>query len=838
MKKINWTIIIIILILVFIPLSAFSQASKQKTTSTTTKQSVPMPDLIIDPKSIVFSNPSPTEGDGVTIYANVINKGTADIKDDVEVRFVEGDPKEGGLQIGSDAAIFGLKAGASAKVQVRWRPPAGESRIFIIADPDNLIKESNENNNLYIKSIKAKTWTGPKVTDEQIKESIKKGLDWLRSQQGEFYVVCPNNHDNFLYSAIGYGKCVICGASLKGIEPTRAADEKMPGGWMPEIGPGLTALCVSALLFAGVGESDPAVQKGIDHLFNKTPAPWKEWSDSYDYAVFILALTATGNKKEYMDEVEYATEQLIKLQTPDGGWGYGSMVADAAHLQYVIYGLYAAQQWGVKIPTEVWTKAVSWLIKLQRPDGGWNYSGEGMGPFAVDSYGSMTATAVMGLKAAGLGPSNEATKRGIDWLTKYYSITRNPGSFYWHYYYMLSLQRAMDMPPKQDTIGGHDWYHEMASFLVSKQMPDGSWIADTPISATGVSAVVQDLSDWASNRGDIMTTAFAIMFLIKAMPQPAKVDLGFGKQSIIFSKSDPVEGEQITIKTSIANMTNNPVENVKVAFYDGDPKSAGVPIGTVQTISSLLGNETKELSVAWDAKVAGEHKIYVVIDPSNAIDEASKDNNVVFGQIFVGGKTTPAIPGIVQISDGVYRLGKVDIDLNKKVITLYGKVNMTAGIIELLACTKIGKVHESLLVMDVEPIHLQTALILLGLEFGGGVRFQGDPLTPKGDKVQIWIEWNSGTEVKRHRAEDLIYDRPKQSSMPHIDWVFTGSRIKNGVFMSQASGTLITTFRDPDSIIDNPLPEGADDTVYIVNSQLVPPKGTDIKMIIIPAKQI
>ncbi|MGB9598126.1 MAG: YdjY domain-containing protein, partial [Candidatus Poribacteria bacterium] len=401
-------------------------------------------------------------------------------------------------------------------------------------------------------------------------------------------------------------------------------------------------------------------------------------------------------------------------------------------------GLYAAQQWGAHIPTEVWTKAVSWIIKLQRPDGGWNYSGEGMGPFAVDSYGSMTATAVMGLKAAGLGPNNEATKRGIDWLTKYYSITRNPGSFYWHYYFMLALQRAMDIPPKQDTIGGHDWYHEMASFLVSKQMPDGSWIADTPISATGSSAIVQDLSDWAANRGDIMTTAFAVMFLTKAMPQPAKVDLGFGKQNIMFSKSDPVEGEQVTIRTSIANMTNNPVENVKIAFYDGDPKSAGVPIGTIQTISNLSGNEIKELSTIWEAKGAGEHKIYVVIDPSNTIDEASKDNNIAFSQIFVGGKTTPAIPGIIQISDGVYRLGKIDIDLNKKTVTLYGKINMTAGIIELLACTKIGKLHESLLVMDVEPIHLQTALILLGLEFGGGVRFQGDPLTPKGDKVQIW----------------------------------------------------------------------------------------------------
>jgi hypothetical protein len=846
MKRRIYLSFVIILVLNLISSYAFAQAVKQKTAKPAVKPAVkqatqttktPMPDLVINTKSIVFSDVTPMEGDAVTISAEVMNKGNADVSDDVEVRFIENDPKEGGLQIGSDAAIFGLKAGATKKVQVKWRPPAGESRIFIIVDPDNLIKESNDDNNSVIRNIKGRIWTGPKFTDEQIKQSVKKGLDWLKTQQGEFYVICSNNHDNFLYAAIGYGKCVICGESLKGKEPVRAPEEKMPGSWMAEIGPGLTALVVSAILLAGGDESDPAVQKGLDHLFTKTPAPWKEWTDPYNYAVFILALTSTGNKKEYMDEVEFSIEQLANSQTKEGGWGYGGMAADAAHMQYVIYGLYAAQQWGARIPTEVWTKAITWLTKLQRPDGGWNYNGEGIGPFAVDSYGSMTATAIMGLKAGGLGPSNETTKKGLDWLIKHYSITRNPGSYYWHYYFMLAVQRAMDTPPIQETLGGHDWYHEMANFLVGKQEDDGSWIADTPISATGSNALAQDLSDWGANRGDIMTTAFAVMFLTKAMPKPAKVDVGFGKQSIIFSKNDPTDGEQITIKASIANMTVIPTENVKVSFFDGDPKSAGVPIGTV-TISSLLGNETKEISIAWDAKGAGEHKIYVVIDPSGAIDEATKDNNIDFGQVFVGGKATPAIPGITQVSEGVYRLGKADIDLNKKTVTLYGKVNMTAGIIELFACTKIGKVHESALVMDIEPIHLQTALILLGLEFIGGIRYQGDPMTPKGDRVQIWVEWKSGNETKRYRAEDLVYDKPRQSSMPHTDWIFTGSSIKNGFFMSQGTGTLITTYHDPYTILDNPLPEGGDDTVYIVNSQLIPPKGTEIKMIITPAKPI
>jgi hypothetical protein len=211
---------------------------------------------------------------------------------------------------------------------------------------------------------------------------------------------------------------------------------------------------------------------------------------------------------------------------------------------------------------------------------------------------------------------------------------------------------------------------------------------------------------------------------------------------------------------------------------------------------------------------------------------------MAYGQIKVGGESTPAIPAMVEVEDGIYKLGNIDLDLNRKTITMYGKLNMSYGLIELLACTKIGKVHESALVIDVQPVHLQTALILLGLEHEGGLRYQGDPRTPKGDRVRIWVEWDSDDgESERYRAEDLVYNRVTQSPMEHTDWVFSGSRInKNGVFMAQAVGTLITTFHDPDAIIDNPLPEGGDDTVYIVNTQIAPPKGTAVRMIITPAE--
>jgi len=865
-------------------------------------------DIVIVPDSVVFSSESPTEGEPVTISVTLRNQGTMEISEDIEVRFVEGDPAKDCLQIGSDALILGLKAGADGKAEIRWRVAPGKTRIHVIADPDNLIEESNENNNTIVKSIKGRKWKASKVTEKEIKESINKGADWLRSQQGEFYVTCPNGHDNFLYSALAYGKCIICSARLDGIDPRRIneqimfalkpelrdhlsnskmseelqkelennqvwlspnsvisvnvkgkkwlitddenrriisvrkeqgklnvyREDYMPGGWMAEIGPGMTSLIIATLLYTGADESDPAVSTGIDHLFNKAPVTWYNWTDPYEYASGILALTATGNKGKYMEPVEFATKMLGKLQTDDGGWGYGA-VGDAAHLQYVMLGLYAAKQWGVDIPADTWTKAVAWLTGMQEDDGGWNYYSEGSGPFAEDSYGSMTATAVMGLKAAGISPKSKSVKGGIDWLEKYYSVTRNPGSFYWHYYYLVALQRAMDIPPSQSKIGKYDWYSEIASYLISRQKTDGSWISATPIYTTSAAGQTPTIAAWGKNRGDLMATAFAVLFLSRAMPESTAPDVGLGPQGIIFSKSEPQDGEQMTITASVLNKGAIPVENVQVMFYDGDPEAGGVSIGTMQTLSSLSSGGAKDVSITWKAVNTGGHRIYAAIDPENSIQESDEDNNVAYGQINVGGESTPTIPAMTKVGDGLYNLGNIKLDLNKKTITMNGKVNMSYGLIELLACTKIGKMHESALVIDVQPIHLQTALILLGLEFGGGMRYQGDPLTPKGDRVQIWVEWDTDNQTRRHRAEDLVFDRVKQSQMEHIGWIFTGSRMSNGVFMAQAVGTLITTFHDPDAIIDNPLSGGADDTVYIVNSKVAPPKGTDIKMIITPA---
>lgn len=195
-------------------------------------------------------------------------------------------------------------------------------------------------------------------------------------------------------------------------------------------------------------------------------------------------------------------------------------------------------------------------------------------------------------------------------------------------------------------------------------------------------------------------------------------------------------------------------------------------------------------------------------------------------------RTLP-VPSILNLGNGTYKLANIIIDKRKGEIRVPGKVNMQEGLVELLACGKWGKLHESVLVIDVQPYYLQLALLLLGLEPGNKpLAYQGDPHTPVGDHVDIFVEWKNNGKIVKKRGEELVFNRVTGKPMKKTYWVFTGSLIQNGIFLAQVEQSLVTTFHDPATIIDNPLPAGGDDTLYYANKKVVPPVGTPVTMVI------
>lgn len=198
-------------------------------------------------------------------------------------------------------------------------------------------------------------------------------------------------------------------------------------------------------------------------------------------------------------------------------------------------------------------------------------------------------------------------------------------------------------------------------------------------------------------------------------------------------------------------------------------------------------------------------------------------------------KERPQISYAEALGKGRFRIGKVTVDTIKREILVPGRVNMNEGVIEFIASVKGGfKLYESLMELDVNAYEFNLALILIGMDQKKGkasIR-HFDPKPPKGDPVEIWVEWKEGGKNKVIRAEDMVFDINRKISMPHTHWIYTGSTIlEDGTYMAQMDGVLIGYVHDPASIIDSPTDFGLTEYGFLmVNKNITPPVGTRIQL--------
>ncbi len=101
----------------------------------------PQPDLVITSATIEPPNPSAT--DQIILNITVKNQGAAPSEETELDVYVDGD-------LFDTCYIFDLDVGETQTEDVNlWYLPAGNHAIWIAVDPDNIVKESNENNNSY-----------------------------------------------------------------------------------------------------------------------------------------------------------------------------------------------------------------------------------------------------------------------------------------------------------------------------------------------------------------------------------------------------------------------------------------------------------------------------------------------------------------------------------------------------------------------------------------------------------------------------------------------------------------------------------------------------------------
>ena len=84
---------------------------------------------------------------------------------------------------------------------------------------------------------------------------------------------------------------------------------------------------------------------------------------------------------------------------------------------------------------------------------------------------------------------------------------------------------------------------------------------------------------------------------------------------------------------------------------------------------------------------------------------------------------------VEKLGNNRFKLGDIIIDKNTDSVRFPAKVNMNEGLLELLLCAPYGKTHESLFTTEVDAIHFNLALIMIGCEKGKvRVKHQGEDI--------------------------------------------------------------------------------------------------------------
>ncbi|TWT56024.1 DUF4159 domain-containing protein [Allorhodopirellula solitaria] len=296
------------------------------------------------------------------------------------------------------------------------------------------------------------------------------------------------------------------------------------GGWQEYSGYncGLTALCTLAWINAGVSREDPDFIRAIEYLRTFPPA------DTYSVSLQTLVFCAVGALED-VPRIRRNVQWLSELQKPEGArnagaWGYTKVrgYGDPSNSQFAVLALGAAAERGVEVSPDVFNASAAYWRRVQLPGGGWSYgsgprpSGSmtcaGIGSLIIcgSSLNDLEDTAAGQLNCCGGDPSDEAVDRGLEYLSKIFTINANPGGEMLSYYYYLYAVERIGRLSGRRLIGNRDWYREGAERLVGLQDQfQGFWKGG---------GVVE------SNRD--VATSFALLFLAK------------GKRQVVISRLD------------------------------------------------------------------------------------------------------------------------------------------------------------------------------------------------------------------------------------------------------------------------------------------------------------
>src|SRR5579862_2719375 len=210
------------------------------------------------------------------------------------------------------------------------------------------------------------------------------------------------------------------------------------------------------------------------------------------------------------------------------------------------------------------------------------------------------------------------------------------------------------------------------------------------------------------------------------------------------------------------------------------------------------------------------------------------------------GKVSDREDFVASIQGGGFIFERRDVD-GKRIggVVVPGVVLVTKGLVELFGCGDGGKEHETVVRLDSNVQALDLALTSAGLKRGKLPSKPDLSLPDQGSRVLVLVQWvDKNGKIVTYRSEDLLVSIRRNAPMPRVGWTYVGQWMevadptspkgdkKHKVLAATGSRSLVTTFRDRSALLDNPLEEAVDDTLFGSNYMILPERGTPVRVIL------
>lgn len=185
--------------------------------------------------------------------------------------------------------------------------------------------------------------------------------------------------------------------------------------------------------------------------------------------------------------------------------------------------------------------------------------------------------------------------------------------------------------------------------------------------------------------------------------------------------------------------------------------------------------------------------------------------------------------------------GEVWLDMENKRVIVGGTIVFRKGVLEMFACIKDTKEHESIVAVNAKAYQVHAALLAIGAKPGKPVQYDPVYEPAKGQRIKVEVVWKDENGKQHRRTAQQMVRNVRTRKQMEQNWVFAGSffwtdeETGKKHYMAEG-GELICVSNFSTATMDLPV-ESSQSTgqlLFEANTDQIPPLETKVRLVLTP----